>query len=201
MTSTDKKTLKYAAISFLTIGLGFLVYKLTKGSPEAVANEQIGSQVVDETKPIAPTIDKNKILSKGSTGLEVKELQKLMGSLTVDGIFGSQTEARLFKLKAVKSISINQYKSSPTININALPIGTSVMANKGSVGTEITTYKAVQLADNSFRADYNNKHTFEFGELIGVIKGKNGAGNYYLIEVDSLWNFMVFAKADEVKKV
>lgn len=201
MTSTDKKTLKYAAIGILTIGLGYLVYKLAKGSPEAAANDEIGSQVVDETTPLPPSINKDKVVSKGSTGLEVKELQKLMGNLTADGVFGSKTEAKLIQLKGVKSISINQFKSTPTINTSALPINVKIMANKGGVGGKTIAYKAIKLADNSFQADYKNTFTFDYGDLIGTIKGKNGAGTYYLVLVDSLFDYLVFVKANDVKKI
>jgi hypothetical protein len=201
MTSTDKKTLKYVGYGILTIVAAVVGYKLFSSPTNSNSNDEINTPIVDETIPIAPTIDKNKKLSKGSTGLEVKELQKLMGNLTADGIFGSQTETRLLKLKGVKSISINQFKSTPTINTNTLSIGSKIMANKGGVGGQTIAYKAEKLADNSFQADYKNTFAFDYGELIGEIKGKNGAGTYYLVLVDSLFDYMVFVKATDVKKI
>lgn len=201
MTSTDKKTLKFIGYSLAFITLGFVSYKLFFSNNNTVSNDEIGSQVVDETTPLPPSINKDKVVSKGSTGLEVKELQKLMGNLTADGVFGSKTEARLFQLKGVKSISINQFKSTPTINTSALPINVKVMANKGGVGGKTIAYKAVKLADNSFQADYKNTFTFDYGDLIGTIKGKNGAGTYYLVLVDSLFDYLVFVKANDVKKI
>ena len=54
--------------------------------------------------------DVNKVLSKGSTGDEVKSLQKgLKGGLKVDGNFGALTEARLKAITGKTSMSIRQY--------------------------------------------------------------------------------------------
>ncbi len=55
-----------------------------------------------------PTLDVTRILSKGSKGLEVFELQKRL-KIKVDGDFGNDTESALFRIKKVKSISINQF--------------------------------------------------------------------------------------------
>lgn len=54
-------------------------------------------------KPSTPTLDGNKLLKKGVTGAEVKELQRMLNTLhkqppphlVVDGIFGPLTESRL----------------------------------------------------------------------------------------------------------
>jgi type V secretory pathway adhesin AidA len=73
------------------------------------------------TKPtsadeIAPNntiqFDTTKVLSNGSTGEEVKSLQKaLKGGLKVDGIFGDKTEARLKKITGQISTSIRAYNT------------------------------------------------------------------------------------------
>ena len=65
-----------------------------------------------EEVPADSTIpfDVNKVLYKGSTGEEVKSLQKgLKGGLKVDGNFGALTEARLKAITKKTSISIRQY--------------------------------------------------------------------------------------------
>jgi peptidoglycan hydrolase-like protein with peptidoglycan-binding domain len=50
------------------------------------------------------------LLKKGSSGYEVKELQKRLG-ISADGVFGSQTEAALFAKKHVYQITLNQYSN------------------------------------------------------------------------------------------
>lgn len=85
--------------------------------------------VSDGKKQEAKELNLNLILKKGSKGIEVKELQKLLLSssklpvivdkekgtvtaqISIDGDFGQQTENALFKVKGVKSITLNQYKS------------------------------------------------------------------------------------------
>jgi hypothetical protein len=65
-----------------------------------------------EEVPADSTIpfDVNKVLSKGSTGDEVKSLQKgLKGGLKIDGNFGALTEARLKAITGKTSMSIRQY--------------------------------------------------------------------------------------------
>lgn len=70
----------------------------------------------DETEPptdvieVSKSLDENKILSLGSKGLEVKELQKILNSmgasLDIDGSFGLKTQASLLKYAKVYKISL-----------------------------------------------------------------------------------------------
>jgi hypothetical protein len=46
-------------------------------------------------------------LSKGMRGLEVGLLQKKLGGLVVDGVFGQKTEDKLMQVKGVKEITLN----------------------------------------------------------------------------------------------
>jgi hypothetical protein len=58
------------------------------------------------------TIDNEKVLAKGSTGLEVERLQTaLKGGLVVDGNFGALTEKRLKDITGKTSISLREYNS------------------------------------------------------------------------------------------
>lgn len=59
--------------------------------------------------PNQPDIDRNKILKKGSKGLEVKALQTLL-KIKADGDFGRNTENALFTQKWVKQIKLNDFK-------------------------------------------------------------------------------------------
>jgi hypothetical protein len=95
--NNKRKVLIFSAI---LVGLGgFYIYK----------NMKMKSPEVDTIVP-KETLDRNKILSKGSTGEEVKLLQKaLKGGLVIDGDFGALTERRLKAVTGKTSISINDY--------------------------------------------------------------------------------------------
>ncbi len=100
---------------------GFVFY-IVKGKPTAYSesddnkmyfiNHMGTKHIGGLLKPISlanvPKLDTTKILSRGSKGLEVNQLQKLLG-IEIDGDFGGKTEAALFAKKKVKSISINQF--------------------------------------------------------------------------------------------
>lgn len=91
---------KAIIVSAILIGLGgYYIYK----------NMKIKSPEVDAVVPES-TLDTTKVLSKGSTGLEVESLQKaLKGGLVVDGNFGALTEKRLKAITGQTSISLTEY--------------------------------------------------------------------------------------------
>jgi hypothetical protein len=97
--NTKKKALIVSGL-LIAVG-GYYIYKnMSKKSGSA---EEI---IAEDTL----TFDMNKVLSKGSTGDEVKSLQKgLKGGLVIDGIFGTLTEKRLKAITGKTSISIKQY--------------------------------------------------------------------------------------------
>lgn len=94
--------IKAYIVSAILVGVGgFYIYK-NISSKSKKADEEI----IDDTIPF----DIFKILSKGSTGEEVKRLQKgLKGGLVLDGNFGDLTEKRLKAITGLTSISIRQY--------------------------------------------------------------------------------------------
>jgi len=98
---------KALIVSAILIGLGgFYIYKNMKiKSPKADA-----VNLDETTTTTGSTIDTSKVLSKGSTGLEVESLQKaLKGGLVVDGNFGALTEKRLKAITGQTSISLSDY--------------------------------------------------------------------------------------------
>jgi hypothetical protein len=93
---------KAIIVSAVLIGLGgFYIYK----------NMKMKSKDVDQVDEMPNSgLDTSKILSKGSTGLEVESLQKaLKGGLVVDGNFGALTEKRLKAITGQTSISLSDY--------------------------------------------------------------------------------------------
>lgn len=79
------------------VGLGYVIY--TKSKTTSNAND-----VVEPSQQL----DYAKLLKQGVRGQEVAELQRRLGSLSIDGIFGPKTEARLKSAKGVTQITLNQ---------------------------------------------------------------------------------------------
>lgn len=198
------KNSDYIYIGVGVLAIGGIIYAVNKNSNSnstPIINE---NNVVNETVPLPPAINKDLLLQKGSKGLEVKELQKLMG-ISADGIFGTQTETVLKKLKGVVKTTLNQYKSLPTINVNSLPIGTNVMGNvKTTTGVKTTTpvYNAIKKADGSYYSDYSIIDNINYGQKVGKIIGSNSVKTWYLIEIEGLFtNRIAFVKALDVAKI
>jgi len=99
--NTKKKALIVSGL-LIAVG-GYYIYKnMSKKSGSA-------EEIIAEDTLI---FDTTKVLSKGSTGEEVKSLQKaLKGGLVVDGIFGALTEKRLKAITGKTSISIREYNN------------------------------------------------------------------------------------------
>ena len=98
---------KAIIVSAVLIGLGgFYIYKNMK-----MKSKESDVVNLDETRTTTgSTIDTSKVLSKGSTGLEVEALQRaLKGGLVVDGNFGALTEKRLKAITGQTSISLTDY--------------------------------------------------------------------------------------------
>lgn len=100
---TKKKAI---IVSAILIGLGgYYIYmniKSKSSTKDAVATDEV----------VGTTFDVTKVLSKGSTGDEVKSLQKALGGgLKVDGIFGALTEKRLKSVTGKTSMSIREYNT------------------------------------------------------------------------------------------
>lgn len=92
--STPKKLVVAGAL--VVIG-AILIGKWLKSLPKPV-NPDLPAEANNDLK-----------LSKGMRGLEVGLLQKKLGGLVVDGIFGQKTEDKLFQVKGVKEITLNDF--------------------------------------------------------------------------------------------
>ena len=96
---------KILLVSVGLIGLGlYLFYKQGKQDSELAKESES-----DSNSNVSTKADWNKVLKKGSTGVEVEVLQKALKQLDVDGDFGTKTETRLKNVTGLNQISINQY--------------------------------------------------------------------------------------------
>lgn len=102
------KNQKILLVSVGLIGLGlYFFYKQSKQEPVPVEEEKQGSESAGQTTKQ----DWDKILKKGSMGVEVAVLQRALKQLKDDGDFGALTEARLKKVTGLTQITLNQYNT------------------------------------------------------------------------------------------
>lgn len=153
----------------LTAGAAYLVVKQIN-KKKALNTEDTAASLPAASTPTGgtgttTTLNKNLVLKNGSKGNEVKELQKRMG-ITADGIFGNQTQAKLLALKLVTQISLSQYDSTPTVNQNALAVGTRIMANRKP---NVVVNKAVLLANQKWDLQDVQVSQIPFGTEAGTI--------------------------------
>jgi hypothetical protein len=97
-----KNNKKVLIVSVGLIALG--IYLFFKKTPEPVKEEANSG-----SSTIPAKADWNKVLKKGSKGVEVGLLQKALKTLNVDDDFGALTEARLKAVMKVTQTSLNNY--------------------------------------------------------------------------------------------
>jgi LPXTG-motif cell wall-anchored protein len=95
-------------------GVGYYFYNKKKKDTPVLADTSVDETNVStkSTTSIPVKPDWNKILKKGSKGIEVRTLQKALKKVDVDGDFGIGTENRLKQVTGLSQISINQYNQS-----------------------------------------------------------------------------------------
>lgn len=190
----------------LAVGvLGFFWWKNKKKQQEAlqpVETPIIETPAIPEmatpsfTPPKVVSLDRDKILEKGSKGLEVKALQKLL-NVPQDGDFGNITMNALFRAKNVYQISLNSFREKATgikNTVKELPKkGARLMAVVG--GTNI--FNAKKLANGAIinSGEKGLFSSFEYGAEVGNFV-RNHTNGYYLITSKGRYYFV---KADNVK--
>lgn len=178
----DKRTTIYIGVALL-LGLGYLITsKSGTGTPEITPSN--ANDAPTPQTPAAATINPTKVLGVGSTGIEVEQLQALLG-VNVDGVFGSsETLPALMAIKGVSTVTLSQFATLPTINRNLLPNGSLVMVKNRS-GAKI--YQAEQKADGSYFSTGKVLKTYTYGQAIGVIRAPSSDGNAYSVFFNDLW--------------
>ena len=180
--------------------LGFLYWKKKKKEAE----ESLVSYTPEPIAPIGPVgenpkpvvgavLDKNKLLFKGSKGLEVRELQRLLG-VKIDGDFGNITLTALLAKRGVTKISINAF-SKRKVATKAKPTA-FVLPKKGQKVMAIQNDVSVFNAQKTAEGTYFNTGTkpfiggsFSYGEHIGVFVASK-VGGQYLVERNGVYYFV-----------
>lgn len=181
----------------LAAGGAVYLYKTSKAAPD--------QEPVAPADPVAPVIpappapvssgpvvlDRNRVLARGSKGAEVSELQGRL-NVKVDGDFGPGTEMALIKRKGRKAISLNQFDQLPNVNVSALKIGDSVVADRGVVVTfRVTTgpnASYLKTQDVSSEYEYNDS----IGKIIAVTPDKL---SYVVMTNSDVPSWLVWASA------
>lgn len=182
-----KKNKNLLYLGLTAIGLGAL-YMATKKKDKAPAQNQATDKPATSTttKPAnAKPLDYNLMLTVGSKGPEVMQLQRYLG-ITDDGIFGSaQTLPALVKATGLQKTSLNGY-----LNIIAQKAKTaSSQTQKNEVTFKYPTGKKLNAAVDFTAYYYTNssgawKNTDKYGDSLGFVDFKKGAevGTVYLID-------------------
>jgi hypothetical protein len=93
--------------------IGYYIYKNMKKKPtlEVVETPDLETSHSETPEtPVTNIIDKKKVLSFGSKGKEVEELQRKLGGLTPDGDFGSKTQSKLWNTFSLNKITLEQFE-------------------------------------------------------------------------------------------
>ena len=98
---SDNKKVLFLSVGLIVFGFYYLYLQSKQNA------EKAKGQVAEEG--VISIADWNKVLKKGSKGIEVTILQKALKQLAVDGDFGEKTETRLKNVVGVTQASLNQY--------------------------------------------------------------------------------------------
>lgn len=185
----------------LAVGtIGFLYWKKKKKENEdnlLIDDIPEPPTVVNPIPTAGASLDRNKALSQGSKGLEVRELQRLLG-VNIDGDFGANTLKALQAKKGVSKISLASYITTKTVvntAIKAIPtalvvpkVGQKVMANMDKV----SLFNAKRTASGVYFNDGSKPFfggTFNYGQHIGTFVASK-TGGQYLIKRDNVYYFV-----------
>lgn len=195
----SNNTILYGGLALLAVA-GIATLSSSKKPEKMLGQENYESTSGGNTSTPTPTpaiANKALVLKKGSEGIEVIELQKLL-SVSADGIFGNGTETALFNKKGVKQISLTGYAAAPNRNANPYQKGDKIMSNNIK-GTQ--TYKAIQKANDVFYTNWDKEDLISYGQNVGVIRSADATKTTYSVIVPTfIGTKIVFVKAQDVKK-
>ncbi|WP_281322759.1 peptidoglycan-binding domain-containing protein [Flavobacterium aestivum] len=197
--------------------LGFFYWK--KKQNEALDNTtdvmlesaEPSSQATNPNPQTGASLNRNLLLTKGSKGLEVRELQRLLG-VPIDGDFGSITLAALVAQKGVSKISINAFSKKANVKTNvktkskivAKPIAKAARKVLPKVGQKLQAIKDTSLfiAKKGANGKYFGTGDkffsggdLKYGDFAGTFVDVNATGNYLV----KIFDGFAFVKADAVK--
>lgn len=178
LTKENKIIVGIGALGVAILGVMFYRKKQQETAQEnEPATETPAVQVPATTPTQGATLNKNLILKVGSKGIEVRELQRLLG-VSIDGIFGSkETLPALQKSKGVSQISLNAFiAKTPAKPVVSLPKTTFIKTP--AVGSKLMCIKdKTQLYGSRQNADKSYSKTEPFWSG-GILDYGDEAGTY-----------------------
>ena len=195
--------------------LGFLYWKNKQNEAGNALNDIPElAEPTTATNPIPQTgdsLNRNKLLAKGSKGLEVRELQRLLG-VKIDGDFGNITLTALLARKGASQISLNAFsakskaktKAKTKIKTPAKPVVKPLAKVLPRVGEKLKVIKDTSLfvaqkgADGKYFGTgdkFFSGGDLKYGESAGTFVDANATGSYLI----KIFNGFAFIKADSVK--
>lgn len=191
--------------------LGFLYWKNKQNEAgNALSDIPEWAEPTTSTNPIPQTgdsLNRNKLLAKGSKGLEVRELQRLLG-VKIDGDFGNITLTALLAKKGVSQISLNAFsaktKAKTKVKTPAKPVVKALAKVLPRVGEKLQVIKDTSLfvaqkgADGKYFGTgdkFFSGGDLKYGDSAGTFVDANTTGSYLI----KIFNGFAFIKADAVK--
>lgn len=109
----NKKAILIGSLAIVGVGAYFVLkpkkrVDAEEVKPETVKAEEVFAQPSTPASQPSTQLNPKKVLSFGSKGKEVEELQKRLGGLTPDGSFGLKTQAKLVNTFSVTKITLEQ---------------------------------------------------------------------------------------------
>ncbi len=183
--SNDDKIL-IGAGALALVGLGYLYWKKQQEAKKADELANYPPEQEEPTPTQGATLDRNKLLKMGSKGLEVRELQRLLG-VKIDGDFGKITLNALQNAKGVAEISLNAFATAvkkkvtkPTKAVSptkALPQkGQKLMVAKDNT----VIFMSKKRADGKYYNSGSILRTLDYGDEAGVYVGQGNNGQYLI---------------------
>ena len=187
MTNENKILVGSGGVAVLI--LAFMYWKKKKAANDIVdvPTEVAEVKTATVTKPKqGATLDRNKLLKVGSKGLEVRELQRLLG-VNIDGAFGAkETLAALQNAKGVVAVSLNSFANLVKKKVtNSIPkVLPKVLPKKGQKLMCVKENTRIMLSKtNANKTIYNTGSTFRtvnYGDEAGEFVSVANKGQYLI---------------------
>jgi len=197
LTKENKIIVGIGALGVAILGVMFYRKKQQETAQESEPATETPAVQVPATKPTqGATLNKNLILKVGSKGLEVRELQRLLGftGKGIDGDFGKLTLGALQKAKGVTQISLNAFvaKATPkpvatlpkTTYIKTPAVGSKLMCVKD----ETQLYGSRQNADKTYSKidPIWIGGILNYGDEAGIFKAHKSNGDFLILHNGAL---------------
>lgn len=204
MIAKDKKTAMYVGGTALILGVGYYLYNKNQNNQEP--------QEQTPTTPVAPVLpaqlNRDKVLRKGQTNAEIKELQRLLNVKPMSGFFGNLTEAALLKAKGLREVSLNQFAATPNMPTVSTNTANVVTANGLKIGDAV---EVKVLSATGYKNIYRNNINISTGVVdqlflafqnLGKIKIFSSDYKAVLVDVENFMqpNTLMWFNTNEIGK-